>query len=372
MGPSLVVIYRRSFWRRNFVITIRYYSLFVIFKYINKVITGSSMHNAQHSRDNLCFPHNNNNHHHYRYYVLLLLTTKKTTLNNSRNYYSKSINRSINSISNNKNYRRSDQKMFQVAFLLDQAVKIRPENLGKTLLEGITQEIEDLYVDKVLRNLGLVVTLYEVCSITGGILHQGNEGAANYEVQFKVVLFSPFVGEILEGKVIGSTDEFGIRISLGFFHDLIVLPNREGMDLERTKWDITETTQDGMWFITKDVVAGDDDKGDNQHQTKNETTKTTTTGVDYDDDEEGNDSNNNNNNNNTKKEIFSIEAGQKIRVRVQAVQFPEEPKSKKELELRKLEDGGEREGLFAPMVVKCSIKENALGPFFDEDWTNGD
>jgi hypothetical protein len=44
--------------------------------------------------------------------------------------------------------------MFQIARLEDASVKILPENLGKPRLEAITQEIESLYIDKVVKNLG--------------------------------------------------------------------------------------------------------------------------------------------------------------------------------------------------------------------------
>ena len=55
--------------------------------------------------------------------------------------------------------------MFQISRLEDANVKILPENLGKPRLEAITQEIESLYIDKVIKDLGLVITLYEIVSI---------------------------------------------------------------------------------------------------------------------------------------------------------------------------------------------------------------
>ena len=45
--------------------------------------------------------------------------------------------------------------MFQISRLEDANVKILPENLGKPRLEAITQEIESLYIDKVIKDLGL-------------------------------------------------------------------------------------------------------------------------------------------------------------------------------------------------------------------------
>ena len=220
--------------------------------------------------------------------------------------------------------------MFQIARLKDSAVTIKPQHLDKEPLTAIVAELENLYVDKVIPDLGLVVTLYEVNSIKGGIIYAG-DGAAHYEVEFKMVVFSPFVNEILVGKVYSLTDENGIRVSLGFFDDLIVLPNKSGMDLEKTKWDDREK----MWYIEEKEYTSESREEDRRE-----------TGA-----------------------VVSkyIEPGQQIRVRVTQVTYPEEPKTREELQRRKLEDGGQREGKFAPMIVRCSIGEvDALGPV-DED-----
>jgi hypothetical protein len=39
-------------------------------------------------------------------------------------------------------------------------------------------------------------------------------------------------------------------VSLGFFDDLIVLPNTSGLDLEKTKWDDKEK----IWYIEEESV----------------------------------------------------------------------------------------------------------------------
>ena len=108
----------------------------------------------------------------------------------------------------------SGGEMFQVARIEDANVKILPENLGKPRLEAITQEIESLYMDKVIKDLGLVVTLYEIVSIEGGTVYPG-EGSAHFHVVFRVVVFRPFIGEVLEGKL-KRADRKGLYVSVGF------------------------------------------------------------------------------------------------------------------------------------------------------------
>ena len=104
--------------------------------------------------------------------------------------------------------------MFQISRLEDANVKILPENLGKPRLEAITQEIESLYIDKVIKDLGLVITLYEIVSIEGGTVYPG-EGSAHFKVEFRVVVFRPFVGEIIEGTL-KKADKTGLYVDIGF------------------------------------------------------------------------------------------------------------------------------------------------------------
>ena len=53
---------------------------------------------------------------------------------------------------------------------------------------------------QVLHDLGLVVTIYDILSITGGFIYP-SDGAAHYIVAFRLVLFRPFVGQILTGRL---------------------------------------------------------------------------------------------------------------------------------------------------------------------------
>ena len=46
--------------------------------------------------------------------------------------------------------------MFQIARLKDSAVTIKPQHLDKEPLTAIVAELEELYVDKVITDLGLL------------------------------------------------------------------------------------------------------------------------------------------------------------------------------------------------------------------------
>ncbi|KAG2485051.1 hypothetical protein HYH03_016149 [Edaphochlamys debaryana] len=109
--------------------------------------------------------------------------------------------------------------MFLVTQIEDQ-IRVLPQDLTKAPVDAVTTVIEQRFVDKVIPNLGLVVTIYDVLNIEGGFVYP-NDGAAFFKVQFRVVVFRPFVGEIIVGKL-KSCSRDGLRVSLDFFDDVII------------------------------------------------------------------------------------------------------------------------------------------------------
>lgn len=99
-------------------------------------------------------------------------------------------------------------------------IRVQPQDLAKPPLDAVTDVIEQQFLDKVLPNLGLAVSLYDVQSIEGGFIYP-NDGAAYFKVAFRLVVFRPFVGEVLVGKLKSCSKE-GIKLSLGFFEDVLI------------------------------------------------------------------------------------------------------------------------------------------------------
>jgi DNA-directed RNA polymerase III subunit RPC8 len=89
--------------------------------------------------------------------------------------------------------------MFIISELQDK-VRVQPQDLSRTPEDAVTAVIEQQYLDKVIPNLGLVVTVYDVLSIEGGLVYPNN-GAAFFDVTFRLVVFRPFVGEVLVGRL---------------------------------------------------------------------------------------------------------------------------------------------------------------------------
>ena len=69
-------------------------------------------------------------------------------------------------------------------------------------------------------DLGLCISVFDVLEAEDPYVHQG-ETTAVVRVKFRLILFRPFVGEVLEGRVRSSSEE-GIHVTLGFFDDILV------------------------------------------------------------------------------------------------------------------------------------------------------
>ncbi|CAL9063722.1 uncharacterized protein LOC135619555 isoform X1 [Musa acuminata AAA Group] len=122
--------------------------------------------------------------------------------------------------------------------LIEHNLPLPPHLLNRPLLDAIKEELERLFLDKVLSNLGLCISIYDIRAIEGGFVFPG-DGSSTYKVVFRLIMFRPYVGEILCGKLKAS-DANGLHLSLGFFDDIKVpvhlLPHKSRMG------------DDGIWI----------------------------------------------------------------------------------------------------------------------------
>jgi DNA-directed RNA polymerase subunit E'/Rpb7 len=95
---------------------------------------------------------------------------------------------------------RCQETMF-VLSKLEADVRVSPQDLIKPPLTAVTEVLEKDYLDRVIPELGLVVTIYDVLSVEGGHIYP-NDGAAYFRVVFRLVVFRPFAGEVLVGKIV--------------------------------------------------------------------------------------------------------------------------------------------------------------------------
>ncbi|KAL4200043.1 hypothetical protein AMTRI_Chr03g147720 [Amborella trichopoda] len=107
--------------------------------------------------------------------------------------------------------------------LLEHTFRLPAELVALPLPQSIRGELEKLFLDKVIPNLGLCISVYDIRSIEGGLIWPG-EGSPTYKVTFRLVMFRPFMGEILVGNV-KRLDKDGLQVSLGFFEDVHIPAN---------------------------------------------------------------------------------------------------------------------------------------------------
>lgn len=53
---------------------------------------------------------------------------------------------------------------------------------------------------RVVPDLGLILTIYDLLEIDGGFVYH-SDGGAHYRVRFRVVVFCPFRGELIVGRI---------------------------------------------------------------------------------------------------------------------------------------------------------------------------
>ncbi|KAK9272080.1 hypothetical protein L1049_002449 [Liquidambar formosana] len=104
--------------------------------------------------------------------------------------------------------------------LIEHTLRVPPHLLSLPLNKAIMGELEKLFLDKVIANLGLCISVYDIRSIDGGFIFPG-DGASTYTVKFRLIMFRPFVGEIITAKL-KESDTNGLRLTLGFFDDIYV------------------------------------------------------------------------------------------------------------------------------------------------------
>lgn len=73
---------------------------------------------------------------------------------------------------------------------------------------------------QVLLDVGLCISFYDFIRVDDGYIYPA-EGCAHQRAEFHLVVFRPFVGEVISGRVTSCSRE-GVKVSLGFFNDIII------------------------------------------------------------------------------------------------------------------------------------------------------
>lgn len=122
-------------------------------------------------------------------------------------------------------------------------IQISPQDFEKRSAQAIEDNINAKYADKVIHRVGLCLGLYDILHTSEGLIGHGT-GIVNVNVDFRMIVFRPFKGEILMGKIVSSSD-LGIRISMGFFDDIFV--PAPAMIFEPSTWNTNDDDPVWVW-----------------------------------------------------------------------------------------------------------------------------
>ncbi|KAI5283717.1 DNA-directed RNA polymerase III subunit rpc25 [Ascosphaera acerosa] len=81
-------------------------------------------------------------------------------------------------------------------------IQISPEDFSKSSAVAIEDNVNAKYANKVIRNVGLCMGMYDLLESSDGLIGHGT-GLVNVNVKFRMVVFRPFKGEIIIGKITG-------------------------------------------------------------------------------------------------------------------------------------------------------------------------
>ena len=102
---------------------------------------------------------------------------------------------------------------------IEDTVRIPPSRFEEPLIEIATEVLNESYVGKIDKKLGLMITVKDIEEIGEGRVIMG-DGAAYHDVIFNALFFKPELHEIVEGEVIEIT-EFGAFVRIGPMDGLV-------------------------------------------------------------------------------------------------------------------------------------------------------
>ncbi|KAG5924275.1 hypothetical protein E4U60_007589 [Claviceps pazoutovae] len=99
-------------------------------------------------------------------------------------------------------------------------VQIAPEDFSKHSIVAIQDNINAKYSNKVIQKIGLCICLYDLLWSSEGLIGHGT-GLVNVNVEFRMIVFRPFKGEVMLARIRSSTPA-GINLRTDFFDDIFI------------------------------------------------------------------------------------------------------------------------------------------------------
>eukprot|EP00188_Purpureofilum_apyrenoidigerum_P001655 Plantae.Rhodophyta-Purpureofilum_apyrenoidigerum.ctg19365.p1 GENE.Plantae.Rhodophyta-Purpureofilum_apyrenoidigerum.ctg19365~~Plantae.Rhodophyta-Purpureofilum_apyrenoidigerum.ctg19365.p1 ORF type:complete len:192 (-),score=43.79 Plantae.Rhodophyta-Purpureofilum_apyrenoidigerum.ctg19365:411-986(-) len=152
--------------------------------------------------------------------------------------------------------------MYKLVRICDD-IQIAPSVFGEPRGTVLENEVNRKYANRVLEGHGLCVCVWDWISWGDARILDGH-GEAQICVEFRLIVFAPFEGEVLLGRVRSSNSK-GIHLSLDFFDDVFVeekhMQKPSEFDDSEGAWvwrfdgnDLYIYNDEYVWFKVLDVV----------------------------------------------------------------------------------------------------------------------
>ena len=79
-------------------------------------------------------------------------------------------------------------------------VRLEPSSFERSLPGALKDALTEKLANKVLKDVGLVIALWDILKIGDSYLLP-SDGASHTRVEFRILVFRPFMEEVLVGKV---------------------------------------------------------------------------------------------------------------------------------------------------------------------------
>ena len=113
----------------------------------------------------------------------------------------------------NKNKEQKDDE--------DKNKENKPEISNGNLVEEVMKHLWEEYCNKIMPpDHGLCITVSAIDKIGDAQIFM-EDGSTYVDVEFRLIMFKPYNNEIIEGEI-ATSDDSGIRISLGFFEQVFI------------------------------------------------------------------------------------------------------------------------------------------------------
>ncbi|KAH3673402.1 hypothetical protein WICPIJ_009790 [Wickerhamomyces pijperi] len=135
--------------------------------------------------------------------------------------------------------------MFILSRLSD-LIRIPPDQFHKEAQTSIIYELNKKYANKIVHNLGLIVSVWDLIKVDDGLIKPG-DGSSYIKCEVRVVVFRPFVGEVLTGWIEKCSPE-GIYVKCEFFNDIFI---PKDMLFQNCEYNINESAW--IWKMDEDT-----------------------------------------------------------------------------------------------------------------------